>query len=62
MKYTVLEIFEEDYGCEGVPENEEPMCSVLVRNENGIEKWLKISDNYLTQHNIRKGEAIEWNE
>lgn len=61
MRYTILKIFEEDYGCEGVPENEEPMCSVLVRDTDGHEKWLKIADSYLTENNIRTGDTIEWN-
>ena len=61
MKYTVLKIFEEDYGCEGVPENEEPMCSVLVRDENGSEKWLKIADKHLNDNNIKEGDVIEYN-
>ena len=36
MRYTVLKIFEEDYGCEGVPDDAEPMCSVLVRDNNNM--------------------------
>lgn len=59
MKYTVLKIFEEDYGCEGVPENAELMCSVLVRDESGNEKWLKIADKYLTDNNIDVGDIID---
>jgi len=30
MRYKIIEIYEEDYGCEGIPENSETMCNVLV--------------------------------
>lgn len=59
MKYKVLKIFEEDYGCEDVPENEEPMCNILVRDDSNNEKWLKLADSYLTDNNIREGDIIE---
>ena len=36
MRYTILDIIEWDYGCEGIPDGEEPMCSVVVRDEKGV--------------------------
>ena len=59
MKCTIMRIVEEDYGCEGVPENEEPMCSVLVRDSEGNDKWVKMSDKYLTDNNLNVGSEIE---
>ena len=59
MRYTVLKIFEEDYGCVGVPDDAEPMCSVLVRDADSNEKWLKLPDSYLTENNILEGSCIE---
>ena len=35
MTYKIKEITEEDYGCEGVPEGGELMCSVLVDGADG---------------------------
>jgi len=58
MQYTILKIMEEDYGCEGIPEDEELMCSVLVRDENGCEKWLKLANSYLTSHNLNIGSVF----
>ncbi len=58
MQYTILKIMEEDYGCEGIPEDEELMCSVLVRDENGCEKWLKLADSYLTSHKLDIGSVF----
>lgn len=59
MKYTILKILEEDYGCEGIPEGEEPMCSVLVRDENGCEKWMKLSDSFLTANSLDTGSTFD---
>lgn len=59
MKYTIVGIFEEDYGCEGVPENEEPMCNVLLKDIDGNEKWVKLADSYLTKHDLNEGDTIE---
>lgn len=58
MQYTILKIMEEDYGCEGIPEDEELMCSVLVRDENGCKKWLKLADSYLTSHKLDIGSVF----
>lgn len=59
MKYTIIEIIEWDYGCEGIPDGEEPMCSVLVRDENSSEKIIKLSDRYLTENHLNVGDTIE---
>ena len=56
---TVLQIFDEDYGCEGVPDGQEPMCSVLVQDTDGSQKWIKLSDSYLTENGIHEGDTIE---
>ena len=56
---TVLRILDEDYGCEGVPDGEEPMCRVLVQDKNSIEKWIKLPDTYLTKNAIHEGDVIE---
>ena len=50
MKYEIIEIFEEDYGCEGIPEGEELMCTVLIRAENGFEKHIRLADSFLTEN------------
>lgn len=59
MRYTILDIIEWDYGCEGVPDGEEPMCSVLVRGEDGCEKTLKLSDSYLSEKSLNIGDTFE---
>lgn len=57
-EYMVLKIYEDDYGCEGIPEDGELMCSVLARNADGEEKWLKIADKWLTDNEVTVGSVI----
>ena len=59
MKYTILDITEWDYGCEGVPDGEEPMCSVIVKDENDNKKLIKLSDSYLTENHLNTGDTLE---
>ena len=59
MKYKVKDIYDEDYGCEGVPEDSEPMCMVLLCDEIGNEKWEKLSDSFLRENGIDVGSEID---
>lgn len=59
MKYKIIRICEEDYGCEGIPENEELMCSVLVQDIDGNEKLMRIADSYLLKNNLNEGDFLE---
>lgn len=43
MKYKVIDISEEDYGCEGIPEDSELMCSVLIESSDGTKKMVENS-------------------
>ena len=55
MKYEIIDIYEEDYGCEGIPEDGELMCIVALKGENGIEKHVRLSDNFITDNSLKKG-------
>ena len=59
MQYKILKIYDDDYGCEGVPEGQEPMCSVLIQDSKGNEQWVKLSDTYLTENNLSEGDTAE---
>lgn len=52
MEYKVIDISEEDYGCEGIPEDSELMCSVLLEGSDGARKWVKMADRYLRENGI----------
>ena len=59
MNYKILEICEEDYGCEGVLEGQEPMDRVLVIGSDMEKKCIRISDRYLIENNLNEGDYIE---
>ncbi|MBE6876089.1 MAG: hypothetical protein E7496_05075 [Ruminococcus sp.] len=58
MKYLILKILEEDYGCEGIPEGEEPLCNVLLQDESGGQVWKKFPDRWLTEQHLDEGSII----
>ena len=58
MEYKVINISEEDYGCEGIPEDSELKCSVLLEGSDGTQKWLKMADRYLRENDIDIGSVI----
>ena len=58
MRYEIINIFDEDYGCEGIPENEELMCVVFLRDENGNERSLRLSESFITDNSLKKGSYV----
>ena len=58
MKFEILKIYEDDYGCEGIPDNEELMCTVALRGENGIEKNIRLSDSFITENLLKTGSYL----
>ena len=58
MKYTILEIYEEDHGCEGLMPGEELMDMVYVRDESGQERWLRIPDRI--GKDLESGDEIDY--
>ncbi len=47
MKYTITEIIEPDFGCEGLPEGGERMDTVLLLSEDGTRHTAAVSDELL---------------
>ena len=58
MKYTILEIYEEDHGCEGLMPGEELMDMVYVRDASGQERWLRIPDRI--GKDLNPGDEIDY--
>ena len=56
--YRVLQIYDPDYGCEGVPDGEKPRCPVVLEDENGIRRTVLQDDEYLTRMAIDEGAAV----
>lgn len=57
-KFEVIRIDEMDYGCEGIPEGEEPMVSVLLKAEGGKTQMIRYPDALLYQKNINVGDWV----
>ena len=57
MRFEILEIYEEDHGCEGLLPGEELMDEVYVRGEDGKTQWLRIPDRIAQSY--QPGDIIE---
>ena len=58
MKYEILEIYEEDHGCEGLMPGEELMDMVYARDASGQERWLRIPDRI--GKDLNPGDEIDY--
>lgn len=58
--YKVLEIIEPDFGCEGIPDGQEPECEVVLQDENGEKLKIKIADRILYDQMIVEGINVEY--
>ena len=58
LKYIVKKIMEPDYGCEERPEDYMPLDKVILRDENGQEIEMDISDKELYQKDINEGDWV----
>lgn len=59
MKYRIKEIFDDDYGCEGIPEGEEPMCWVIAVDEDGNERRFRLGESSIAENGLTEGAAVE---
>ena len=57
---TIVQIYEEDHGCEGIQPGEIPMDEVLLRDDAGAERWVKLPDAILLAHCLRGATALFW--
>lgn len=55
-KYTIIRIDEPDFGCEGMPEGQQRMDKVLLRDEDGKEIIVEIADEELYAKDLVEGD------
>ena len=55
---TVTEIIEDDFGCEGVPEDAEAMVTVVVTDCEGKEQRIRLSDSLEYERKIEAGDTV----
>lgn len=58
MIYTILEIEEPDFGCEGLPDGAEPMCRVVLQSESGEKRAVQLADALLYARDWDVGSVI----
>ena len=59
-RYKVKDIIEPDFGCEGVPEGEEPCCEVELEGTDGEALTVRIADAELYRKEIFVGCSVEF--
>lgn len=59
---TVIEIIEDDFGCEGIPEDAEAMVTVVVADAKGKEQQIRMADKLCYERNIKLGDSVTFDE
>ncbi len=62
VTYTIIDIAEPDFGCEGVPDGQEPLCTVLLQGEHGEKRSVQIADALLYARNLDVGSTLQLDE
>lgn len=57
-EYTVIEIYEADFGCEERPEGQKTMVGVHLRDIAGNEIHVQEEDDRLYAKNINEGDTV----
>lgn len=60
--YIIDRIFEDDYGCEERPDDQPDMVLVLLRDETGEKRLLRVEDELLRRLNLDEGSAVSVSE
>ncbi|MBO5278288.1 MAG: hypothetical protein J6B06_02200 [Lachnospiraceae bacterium] len=55
-KYTIVKIYEQDFGCEGLPAGQKRMDDVVLRADDGSEVTVQIPDDELYAKNLNEGD------
>lgn len=55
-KYKIVEINEQDHGCEGIPEGQPVRDDVVIRTESGKEFIMAIEDELLISLDLNEGD------
>ena len=58
MKYVVKQILEPDYGCEERPDDYVPMDKLSLRDIDGNEIIIEVSDSELYEKDINEGDWV----
>ena len=59
MKYKVTDLIESDHGCEGLAPGEEPMVTLILSDENGEIRQVRVEDKIALEKNWDVGAEID---
>lgn len=57
-QYVIKRILEDDFGCEGLPENAEPMITVVLEDSDGNTKRIRMSDSLAYERGLDEGDIV----
>ena len=57
-RYTVVRVLEDDFGCEGLPEGEEPQVTVVLRGPDGGMLRVRMTDALALSRCIDEGMTV----
>ncbi|MDD3338414.1 MAG: hypothetical protein PHS82_06105 [Lachnospiraceae bacterium] len=60
MKYRVMDIIEEDFGCEGRPEGYAPMDTAVLVDAENEEIRIRVADTELYEKEINVGDYVNF--
>lgn len=49
--YRITDIIEDEFGCEGRPEGEEPMVTILLVDDTGKQRSIRMADKLAEKRN-----------
>ena len=57
-EFTVVAIYEDDYGCEECGPGQEPQVIVVLWDDAGMEQVIRQADGWLYAQNINEGDRV----
>ena len=58
-KYKITDIIEDEFGCEGRPEGEEPMVTILLVDDTGKQRSIRMADKLAYEKKLDIGAEME---
>ena len=58
-KYRITDIIEDEFGCEGRPEGEEPMVTILLVDDTGKQRSIRMADKLAYEKKLDIGAEME---
>lgn len=57
--YRITDIVEDEFGCEGRPEGEEPMVTIILVDDDGRQRSIRMADKLAYEKELDVGVEME---